>query len=243
MPINDILVVAQGLNWIETSPSGVAEITVSGQHLRKLEDHRTRTRFAILDYIDVVRPAWLQAATSGRSRVLLFAGTTIAQVLDEAGLVRGTDPETVKFWDALAARARGLKNDRLTDIGRIGERASVEYERRRTGEDPKWVALESNSDGYDVLSIVSKSDPRPLSIEVKATTQNDGGNFYLTRNEWQCAQETPNHVFHLWRIEGNSAVSPPTVVSAASLSAHIPLDHGLGMWQSTMIPFDAVFQS
>lgn len=243
MPINEVLTLAQGLNWIEAGPSGALELTISGQRLRRLEDHRACTRAAILDYIEIVRPAWLQAASSGRSRVLQFVGTKIAQVLDEAGLAKGTDPDTVEFWDALAARARGLKDDRLTTIGRIGERATIEYEFNRTGREPKWSAIESNADGYDVLSIVDKSDLRPLSIEVKATTQKSGGHFYLTRNEWQRAQETDNHVFHLWRIDDERAVYPPTIVSVAALATHIPLDQRAGMWQATMIPFGAVAES
>ncbi len=143
------------------------------------------------------------------------------------------------FWDALAARARGLKDDRLTAIGRIGERASIEFEQNRTGHKPLWVALESNADGYDVLSIVDKTDPRQLSIEVKATTQSNGGYFYLTQNEWRRAQETDHHVFHLWRVDDESPVYPPVVVTTAAMSEHVPANMGEGEWQGVMIPFAA----
>lgn len=237
MPVKEVISVVQGLNWIEATPSGAAVLTLSGERIRGLADHRARTRVAVMDYIDIVRPAWLQAAPSGRSRVLLFAGTAIAQVFDEAGLVSGTDEATVAFWDALAARARGLKDDRLTALGRIGERASLEYEQNRTSHDPRWVALESNADGYDVLSIVDKTDPRPLSIEVKTTTQSNGGHFYLSQNEWRRAQETDHHVFHLWHVNDDRPVYPPTVVTAGAMAAHVPVNEGDGQWQSVMIPF------
>ncbi|TBV74798.1 DUF3883 domain-containing protein [Pseudoxanthomonas winnipegensis] len=239
MPTKDVLTVVQGLNWIEATPSGTVELTLSGQHVYGLPDHRSRSRAAILDYIDIVRPAWLQAAAFGRSRVLSFAGSTIGQVLDEAGLVDGSDEATVAFWDALSARARGLKDDRLTAIGRIGERASIEYERSRTGKEPKWVALESNADGYDVLSVVDRSDPRSLSIEVKTTTQASDGYFFVTQNEWQRADETPNHVFHLWRVKDGNPAALPTIVTVAAVAEHIPAKRGDGEWQSVMIPFKA----
>jgi len=239
MPVKDVLATAQELNWIEATSSGTVVLTLSGARIYALPDHRTRTRAAILDYIDIVRPAWLQSALSGRSRVLHFAGSTIAQVFDEAGLVVGTDPDTVAFWDALAARARGLKDDRLTAIGRIGERATIEYEKERTGSDPQWVALENNADGYDVLSIVAADDPQLLSIEVKATTSTGDGILYLTRNEWERAHDAPNHVFHLWRVQDNRAVHPPTVVSVAQMTEQIPNDQGEGEWQDVMIPFAA----
>ena len=185
MPVKDVLATVQELNWIEATPSGTVVLTLSGARIYALPDHQARTRAAILDYIDIVRPAWLQSALSGRSRVLRFAGSTIAQVFDEAGLVVGTDPDTVAFWDALAARARGLKDDRLTAIGRIGERATIAYEKERTGSDPQWVALENNADGYDVLSIVAADDPQLLSIEVKATTSTGDGILYLISVEPQ----------------------------------------------------------
>lgn len=239
MPIKDVLALAQGVRWIEANTEGTMELTLSGQRLLNLGSYQARTRAAILDYIDIVRPAWLQAAGSGRSRVLLFAGSAIAQVFDEAGLASGTDGATVAFWDALAARARGLKDDRLTAIGRIGERASIDFEQNRTGHKPMWVALESNADGYDVLSILDRTDPRPMSIEVKATTRSNGGHFHLTQNEWRRAQETDHHVFHLWRVEDESAVYPPVVVTTAAMSEHVPANLGEGEWQSVVIPFAA----
>ena len=54
-------------------------------------------RQALLDYIDVERPPWVQNATFGRSRVLSFAGNAIAQVFVEAGLAHGTTDEVVDF--------------------------------------------------------------------------------------------------------------------------------------------------
>lgn len=239
MATNEVLNVVQTLNWIEATSSGVVELTIAGQRVADLADHRTRMRTAILDYIEVVRPSWLQFAPFGRSRVVSFAGSTVEQVLDEAGLVFGTDEATVAFWDALAARARGLRDHRLTAIGRLGERASLEYEQSRTGLEPKWVALENNADGYDLLSVVDGSNHRSLSVEVKTTSLESGGFFHITRNEWNWATSCNDHVFHLWRTKDIPAAKPTFVVSASSMRVHVPLEQGIGTWESVMIPFDA----
>jgi hypothetical protein len=234
-----VLTAVQGLNWIQADMAGVAELTAAGRRVAALATHEQRSRAALLDYIDVARPPWVQAAARGRAPVRAFAGVAIAQVLDEAGLMDGADDATVAFWDALAARARGLRNDRLTEIGRSGERLSIAYERQRTGREPKWTAIENNADGYDVLSVVGPSDPRFLSIEVKASTVPGGGEFHLTANEWRRATEAEAHLFHLWRLNGE--VGPRlTVVSPEQVASHIPANQGHGSWESTSIPF-AVF--
>lgn len=70
-------------------------------------------RRAILDYVEIERPPWLQQALNGRARVLAFSGPKVAQVMIEAGLKAGVSADVVEFWDELAARARGLRDARL----------------------------------------------------------------------------------------------------------------------------------
>jgi len=193
-------------------------------------------RQALLDYIDVVRPPWVQNATFGRKKVIAFAGNQIGQVFVEAGLASGTDEAVVSFWDSMAALARGQKNDRLAMIGRQGERLTLEFEQGRTGRTPKWVAIDNNEDGYDVLSVVDVSDSRPLSIEVKSSTQGLSGTLFLSRNEWERALETDNHTFHLWDIRPNRQPSL-AVVSVSEIEVHIPLDRQDGNWAIAEIPF------
>ena len=142
-------------------------------------------------------------ASFGRMKVIAFAGNQIGQVFVEAGLADGTDDDVVAFWDAMAARARGQKNHRLTAIGRQGERLTIDHEEGRTGRKPKWMAIDNNEDGYDVLSIVDTEDPRSLSIEVKSSTMGLSGVFHLSRNESDRAEETENHSFHLWDMHPN----------------------------------------
>ena len=193
---------------------------------------------AILDFIDVHQPFWVQNASFGRAKLLQFAGTAVAQVFLEAGLVDGTDDATVGFWDALAGRARGQKDDRLLSIGREGERLTMDYELARTGKKPRWISLDSNEDGYDVLSVVGPEDPRTLSIEVKTTTIGLNGSLYLTRNEWERALEAKNHVFHIWDVS-KAAVRRLAVLAAKDIQPHVAQDWGLGEWKSICVPVGA----
>ncbi len=232
-----VVATAQGIGWLNANDEGIASITPSGSRLLSLAGYEPMLRQALLDYIDIERPPWVQNATYGRSRVIRFAGREIAQVFIEAGLADSIEDEVVAFWDAMAAMARGQKNGKLSQIGRQGERLSIAHELERTGRKPKWVAIDNNEDGYDVLSIVDSSDSRPLSIEVKASTMGLSGNLYLTRNEWERAQEAENHVFHIWALKSDECAL--AVLSPSEVQSHVPLNTGLGQWETVEVPFAA----
>lgn len=231
-----IIETTQELQWIRANDEGFADITPSGTQLLSLAGYEPMLRQALLDYIEIERPPWIQNAAYGRSRVLRFAGSTIAQVFVEAGLAFGIEDEIVGFWDAIAALARGQKNCRLSDIGRQGERLSILHEQVRTGRKPMWVAIDNNEDGYDLLSIVKPGDLRPLSIEVKASTMGLSGSLHLTRNEWVRAQETENHAFHLWAMNAKIEHALATL-TPSEMQPHIPLNSGFGYWETVEIPF------
>lgn len=235
MPAGKVLDLAQTLNWIRSGDDGRAAVTVEGHRILSLPGYEGRVRRALLDYIDVVRPPWIQNATFGRAKVIAFAGNDIAQVFVEAGLAHGTEVEVVEFWDELAARARGQKGVRLNAIGRAGERLTIERETRRTGQKPKWVSIDSNADGYDVLSVAGPSDGRHLSIEVKATSVGLTGHFHLTANEWERALGSDLHAFHLW--DTSSKFPALAVLAKEDIDPHVPADRGDGRWESTEIPF------
>ena len=236
LPSGNVIEVAQALKWLRASETGVVLLTPSGARIQNLTGYEAMLRQALLDYVEVERPAWVQNAVFGRSKVIAFAGNQVGQVFVEAGLADGTDDVVVSFWDMLSALARGQKNDRLTEIGRQGERFTIAHEEERTGQKPKWVAVDNNEDGYDVLSIVDAGDVRPYSIEVKASTMGLSGSFHVTRNEWERAEEAENHAFHLWdvRKEREPALA---VISPEKLRSHLPVDRGAGSWELVEIPF------
>lgn len=237
IPATKALENAQGMGWIGSDDNGVAVPTVSGERLLAIGTPVGRLRRTILDYIDIEEPFWLQTASFGRAKLLQFAGPSIGQVFLEAGLTDGCSDDVVEFWDALSARARGQKNDRLLAIGRDGERLTIARESARTGKTPKWVSLENNEDGYDVLSTMGREDSRKLSIEVKATSVGIKGSFHLTANEWDRAISFPCHTFHLWDL----AQSEPSlaVLLPLDVEPHIPANRGRGDWESVEIPFAA----
>lgn len=199
----------------------------------KVPEQRLQT--AILDYVEAFRPVWLHSAVSGRARVLRFVGPELAQVFHEAGLTTQTGRRVVSFWDRLAAMARGLRGDRNVLVGRKGERLSLRYELNRTGKRARWISIESNEDGYDILSAVDTGQDARLLIEVKATEGGNSSRFFITRYEWRVAREAANHAFHLWNVSGE--VPELALVTAEEIKCHIPMDQGEGRWQHVSLPF------
>jgi hypothetical protein len=229
---------AVGLRWIVRSGDGVLAATERGNRVRATPAYEDRLRQAIWAYVDEVRPAWIANAPSGRSRVLRFLGPQLFQVFAEAGLASELDNGAVAFWDELAARARGRESDRNTAVGRRGERLSFNYEISRTGCEPRWVSLDSNSAGYDILSRVHPEIATPLLVEVKASVAGVNGICHISRNEWAMAAESKNYVFDLWAIE-DTAPELFARVSAKEMEMHIPTDAGDGCWETVAIPFSA----
>jgi hypothetical protein len=235
IPSSNVLETAQYMKWLRTNPDGILILTPTGTQLLSQNNYKTRLKHALLDFIDIAKPAWVQNATFGRKKVISFAGNQVEQILIEAGLANGADDEVVLFWDTLAAMARGQKTDRLMEIGRVGERLTMNHEEMRTGLKPKWVSIDNNSDGYDVLSVVDNQNKCFLSIEVKTSTIGLSGVFHLTRNEWNRSKVVDNHLFHLWDISKKN--SNLAKVTCEQMERHIPMDHGSGNWESVEIPF------
>lgn len=227
---------ALGLAWLQIADDGTAALTDRGYAVLSLAEHTDRLRKALLDYIDVERPAWVQDAAFGRRALVSFLGVPMAQLIMEAGLTNGTSDDVVAFWDSLAAIARGQKEDTLLGIGRKGERLTLAFEQERTGQTPRWVSVDSNQDGYDVLSIVNAGSQVPLTIEVKASVAGLKGLIHLTRNEWKRAQHTGSHLFHVWDL----STDPPSiaVLSPDAIAPHIPSDIGSGRWELAAVPLD-----
>ncbi len=236
----DVMDFALGVSWMRPGDSGIVELTAGGTRILSIENYESRMKQSVLDYVEEFEPAWVQNATYGRRKVLDFVGADVRQVLVEAGLATGHDRETVRFWDILAAQARGQKGVCLAEIGRRGESLTIAHEAKRTGREPKWVSVDNNVDGYDVLSVVAAYDPAKLSIEVKATTMGPRGSFHVTKNEWERAVFAPSHCFHLWMLRGaNDSDSSLAVIGTSEMRAHVPVNSGAGAWSSFELPFSA----
>ncbi|WP_439472061.1 DUF3883 domain-containing protein [Brevundimonas sp.] len=237
MSSSDALSLAEALDWLDINEAGQLQTSAAGLKVHDAEGYEAALRCILLHYVETQNPDWLQNAVYGRSRVLNFCPVGVRQVFVEAGLAGAPDDEVVDFWDWLAGIARGLQKDHLLAIGREGERLTIAHEEARTGTPPRWVAIESNQDGYDVLSVEAANNRALLSIEVKASRGGMSGTLHLTRHEWEIALDRPLHLFHLWDL----TCAPPRLatVGMEEMAVHIPTDAGAGGWESVEVPFQA----
>jgi len=237
IPAHRITNCAIALGWAEVDKDGSLVATARGKTVRALRLTQQRLRLALMDIVDAADPPWAQNARFGRRRFLNYAPIEVVQVCEEAGLSESSDDETVAFWDALASRARGLRDVQLNEVGREGERLTIAHETLRTGIAPKWIALDSNEDGYDILSRVSDGDNGRLCIEVKASRLGMNGEFYVTRHEWDTAVSLINFQMHLWDLSPRRAKL--AVLGVNDVEVHLPNDKGIGFWHVARVPFSA----
>jgi len=238
-PVSSVEVIdhAASLKWISMGPGGIVTISERGKQCLNLPHVESQLRFLLREYFLCRRDPWLQLASRGRSHVLLQSPPEIQQLFHEAGLAGGVDLETIDFWDELAALLRGEKDKRHAEIGRLGENLTMLFEKNRTGLNARWMALESNHYGYDVLSHVSNGDQNPLKIEVKCSMASiSTAKFHLTRFEWQTAVHSNSYKFHIWATSKHSIRL--AALTVAEVAAHIPIDQNGGSWETVEVPYD-----
>jgi len=200
-----------------------------------------RYRAAVMDVTERFQPPWIALVAQGRAAIERFRSPSpLLLCLRETGLLTATDPEAIAFWDRLGGAARERVDDDLAAIGRAGERLTMDFERHRTGRDPFWRALEIDGLGYDVESIASADDARPLYIEVKASIRTkERAQVHLTRREWQFLAGHPDDaVVDLWSIQGDAVWHRR--VRPAAVAPHVPANQGSGSWDRCVIPYEAL---
>jgi hypothetical protein len=101
--------------------------------------------------------------------------------------------------------------------------------------EPRWMAIEDNTVGYDVLSYnPGKFGPLNKLIEVKSTIASPL-RFFLSRNEWEQASKFGKaYVFHVWDIQKQPAVLYEKTVE--QIAPHVPQDNNKGHWKTALIP-------
>jgi hypothetical protein len=232
----DLWELSQFVGWVEQGESSPLRLTPAGAVVASGGDARGSLRALLSAYVANAKPTWAQVAGAGRRELLMQAPVGIRQLFVESGMAYGYEEDVVAWWDQLATDARRVRDDAMTEIGRKGERLSFQYELVRTTHEPKWIGIESNLEGYDILSRVSSDDPKRLTIEVKTSQQPiEAAFFFLSRNEWEHAQDALNHAFHLWVLNGDRPLL--AVLEVADVATHLPLDAGTGKWQNAKVPF------
>lgn len=202
-------------------------------------DRRAQLRATLLQLALRLRPFWARTAHLGRRRVLSIVGDDQLQCLETAGvLAEPADEAAVNWWDTLAAASRAAEDRRNLEIGREGERLTIAYESKRLGaagipQEPKWVALDDNGLGYDVLSFNRGEGKafRSKYIEVKACSYSPL-RFFLTRSEWEFAvAHRKEAAFQIWDLDTQKV----TELQVKEMAEHIPDDRGSGKWQKISV--------
>lgn len=230
-----VLDLAQRVNWIRLSEDGVLELTNSGIVIEACKSPIETLRMQLKDFVFSVRPPWASLIPKGRTETLKYLDSDVAQCFREAGLLSSIDDNVIQWWDTLAKVARGREIDTSVHLGRAGERLSLAFELERTNSTPAWQSVESNLAGYDLLSRVSQTDSSRLRIEVKASGNTVSyATLHLSRNEWNVACSEGNHVFHLWLLDPSPQLR---ILEQEEIGCHVPRDVGEGEWESVEIPF------
>ena len=190
--------------------------------------------------IEAHRPWWCRFFPYGRQRLAVALTQDELQTFRSAGLFDDKPPsEVVEWWDSFATLMRTTDDERKSAQGRHGERLSLNYERERLAslgiaEEPKWVALDDNSAGYDIQSYdLTAYGLRNSLIEVKSSERSPP-RMILTRGEWDSALKYGTaYSFHLWQLPSERLIN----FTVAEIADHIPKDVGKGIWSELEIQF------
>lgn len=190
------------------------------------------------------RPTWTKTMLRGRSRFYETLERDEQSLFRQAGiLAEPPDDEFVNWWDVLTGELRLIADAQRLAQGREAERYSLAYEARRLREEgikelPKWIGLDDNTKGYDVLSYEYK-DGKIVNklIEVKSTIVSPL-RFRVTRNEWeQAIRSGAAYIFHIWDMQVEPAVL--YIRTVEQVHPHIPSDNLKGKWKDAEIPLGA----
>jgi hypothetical protein len=201
--------------------------------------YRSCIRAVILDH-----SIWSKSITLGRSRffgqlsrdeLLCFRAASLADA--------PPDGDVVAWWDEMAAASRHDLSAKALARARQAEELTLKRELLRLAalgiqRQPKWIAIEDNTAGYDVLSFdPGEYEPKNRLIEVKSTVASPL-RFFLTRNEWEKALKYgDSYHFHVWDM---SPEEPRLYErTTAQIAPHIPKDQEKGKWANAEIPLGA----
>ena len=218
-------------------------LSKQGTTLANTKEFSERARIILSDYVRYVTPAWARRIPFGRQEAFIFMTKDEQSCFYEAGLMdENPGKAVIEWWDQISSFLRRSEEDRKTEVGRIGEQLTILYEQKRTGRQPRWISLDSNLSGYDILSQQTKEDASTLLIEVKSSEKSiSTADFYVSVNEWHTASNTENYMFYLWCFYGGK--KQLAVVSPQQLSHFIPTNNKSGEWQTVRIPFASFSES
>jgi len=211
------------------------------------EDHSSRLRQLVCEWIKCLRPSWGPLIPNGRNYLSAYLSRNEKQCFETAGLFDSPITDQIhQWWTDIALFYRSVRANELEAVGRIGEERTMRYETDRLVQlgrpdlVPTWMSVEDNTLGYDVRSYkVSQEGVSPLNIEVKSTRFLPVS-FFLTKNEWKRASSAPDlHIFYVWYLPQDRLIE----IRPDQLRPSIPVDIGGGNWESARFICDAVFEA
>lgn len=203
--VEDLFTFSHNCGWV-CEDENIPALTERGEGLLRLQEQGLLIelkRQMLMDYCKKVAPIWSKRIPYGRREATIFMSKDEEACFSETGLLsEQLDSEIIVWWDTLANQIRTQGQKAKNDIGRIGERNTIKYERIRTGFEPTWISVDSNLAGYDIKSVLDKENPNLLLIEVKASTSTlSQAVFHVTSHEWSVASTSTAYVFHLWCLK------------------------------------------
>jgi len=201
-------------------------------------------RHCITSVILGQRRSWSRSITLGRSRFLNQLSRDEHLCFRAALLTDSPPPEdVVVWWDTISFEMRHSADKIRMDRARLAERLSIQHERERLAAlgidlEPKWIAIEDNTAGFDVLSFDSSQyGPTNRLIEVKSTIASPL-RFFISRNEWeQALKYGSSYHFHIWDLA--PAIPRLYERTVPQILPHIPEDQASGKWTNAEIPLGA----
>lgn len=237
IPYENLYDISSKCKWIHKKDKKIC-ISESGKEiLNNQTDQQATFRKMIFDYTCCYKPIWGYRIPFGRKEASLMMSKDDISCFYEAGLLTSVpDRNIISWWDKLAAKFRMHSEEYRNDIGRTGEFLTIQYEENRTNAKPKWISLETNLAGYDIISQISNNNDTSLLIETKSSSQNiNNAYFYISSREWDTATISKNYSFYLWLIGTQNKLA---IISPKMVGQYIPINKGVGEWTSAKIPFN-----
>ena len=249
LPIADGMVLAFEGGFVARDPDRLVVLTNIGNRALDMcgDDEPSREVRKLLLSVLLLRdpPPWVAFWQGEPESIGVIIPEPERRLLEEVGMYPLGDYDdmaTRAWWDALSVSPPTEEaNHQRKLIGDAGETLSLAFEIARLRADGfpelarqvRWVAQESPSWGFDILSSVGAGSTvadAPLAIEVKSMARPAVRLFelFISAHEWKTATAHASmYVVHLW--DGVRPGPPPAsrspaprIVQVPALADHIP---------------------
>lgn len=168
----------------------------------------TIKQFIFFKWIIHYQPSWMRRFKNGIRYLEDFqeSNKNIYQCIKECDVFEEhKSQKTQNFIYKIKALiySNDLEQDKVIERiekGRLGEKLSLDYERKKTGIEPIHQSLIDDNSGYDIKSY---SEGLTKRIEVKLSQNTFMPKAFITWNEWKVAKRSLRqnslHEFHFWR--------------------------------------------